>query len=320
MKSNKTTHCLNCGTYIGETNFCHQCGQINSDKRITVRQILKDFFGDYFTLDSKFFRSLFPLLAKPGHLTREYVSGRRVRYVLPLRLYIFTTFVFFFVLALNTKLDTKAFTSKTEATDILASDSLKAMLSRPELAIPDEQKNALIDHMDSTFVIQYETEYSGPNLVFDPDDDDETESAFESYIENKADYIKSMGNQGKSIFFKTLINQIPKVMFVMLPFFALLLKLLYVRHKIYYVEHFIFALHMHTLAFLLLIITVFFTKWYIVLVVILGIQVYLLLSIRNFYDQGLIKSFIKMQLLLTLYFIALLPAVFLLLILAVVSI
>ena len=107
MKQNKTTHCLNCGAYIGETNYCHNCGQMNTDKRLTLKQLLHDFFGDYFTFDSKFFRSLFPLLVRPGHLTREYVSGRRVSYVLPLRLYIFTTFVFFFVLALNTKFDKK---------------------------------------------------------------------------------------------------------------------------------------------------------------------------------------------------------------------
>lgn len=54
-----------------------------------------DFLGHYFTFDSKFFHSIVPLVIKPGFLSREYAKGRRVSYILPLRLYIFTTFIFF---------------------------------------------------------------------------------------------------------------------------------------------------------------------------------------------------------------------------------
>ncbi|HDL18667.1 MAG TPA: DUF3667 domain-containing protein [Bacteroidetes bacterium] len=64
---------------------------------MTVRRFLKEFIGDYFTFDAKFFRSLFPLLFKQGHLTKEYISGRRANDIYPLRLYIFTTFLFFFI-------------------------------------------------------------------------------------------------------------------------------------------------------------------------------------------------------------------------------
>ncbi|NQT26930.1 DUF3667 domain-containing protein [candidate division KSB1 bacterium] len=320
MNNNKTTHCLNCGKYIGETNFCHNCGQMNSDRRLTLRQLLHDFFGDYFTFDSKFFRSIFPLLSKPGHLTREYVSGRRVSYVLPLRLYIFTTFVFFFVLALNTKFDTKEINSVRSAEYVMPADSLNAILNQYGAAIPESVRESLFEQLDSTFVQSYSSENDGPKVNFKYDEDDENDSHIERYLKNKAYYLESLGGKGTAVFVKSIINQIPKVMFVMLPFFALILKLLYVRHRILYIEHFIFALHMHSLTFMLLIITVFLTKWYVILIVILGILVYLFLSMRNFYGQGIIKTWIKMHLLLSLYFVALLPAALLLLILAMVSV
>ena len=95
MQVNKSTHCLNCGTEIGDANYCPGCGQLNSDRKVSLRQLLGDFFGDWFAFDSKWFRSLRPLLLKPGFLTREYLAGRRTAYILPLRFYIFTTLLFF---------------------------------------------------------------------------------------------------------------------------------------------------------------------------------------------------------------------------------
>ncbi len=91
----KTTNCLNCGEKLNDSNYCPKCGQRNTDKQISIKEFLHDFLKDYFTFDSKFFRSIFPFLFKPGLLTNEYIKGRRVNYILPLRLYLFTTFIFF---------------------------------------------------------------------------------------------------------------------------------------------------------------------------------------------------------------------------------
>ena len=60
----------------------------------------KHFLNDYFTFDSKIFRSIRPLFSKPGFLTLEYLSGRRVRYIPPLRLFIFSSIIFFLLLSL----------------------------------------------------------------------------------------------------------------------------------------------------------------------------------------------------------------------------
>lgn len=63
--------------------------------------LVREFVGDLFALDSRIWRTLEPLLWKPGHLTVEYFTGRRVRYVAPLRLYVFAGLVFFGVMAVT---------------------------------------------------------------------------------------------------------------------------------------------------------------------------------------------------------------------------
>ncbi|MBN1782422.1 DUF3667 domain-containing protein [bacterium] len=320
MKKNKTSHCLNCGQYISDFNFCPHCGQMNTDKRITVRQMIRDFLGDYFTFDSKFFRSLFPLLIRPGHLTREYVSGRRNTYVLPLRLYLFTSFLFFFILTLNTKLDQKKINFAESEKATVSSDSLKSILNEYRSTLPEDLQDEIIRKIKSKNITVTESDSTekGINLVYN--ESDSGRNPVSRYLNQKGKYIKGMGRQGGILFVKALINQIPKVLFVMLPFFALVLKLLYVRHKILYLEHFVFSLHMHTFMFLSLILTLFFPKWFIILPVLTGILIYLLVSIRTFYGQSWKKSFLKMNLLLFLYGFGLLPALLLLILLALISV
>jgi hypothetical protein len=139
-------------------------------------------------------------------------------------------------------------------------------------------------------------------------------------FQKKAEYLTSLGQQGGTLFWKEVINQIPKILFVLLPFFALILKLIYMRNKILYIEHFIFSLHAHTFAFLLLIPCIFFPKLIVIVPVIIGILVYLYFSIRNFYKQSYIKTFIKTNFMIFLYALGLLPAFMLLILLAFVSV
>ncbi len=97
-----TENCLNCGHKLADGDiFCALCGQKHSKKSGTVREFLVDFLGDYFTFDSKIFRSLIPLVLKPGFLTTEYLNGKRVSYIPPLRLYIFISIIFFIIFKIS---------------------------------------------------------------------------------------------------------------------------------------------------------------------------------------------------------------------------
>lgn len=86
------TNCLNCGTEV-TGKFCSQCGQENIETRENFFHLAFHTIGDFFHFDSKFFRSLIPLITKPGFLTQEYWAGKRVDYIHPLRLFFFITIV-----------------------------------------------------------------------------------------------------------------------------------------------------------------------------------------------------------------------------------
>lgn len=91
--------CKNCETKLDEGfQYCPKCGQEHKDKVIHFKQFILDFLGDYFTFDSLIIRSVRPLLFNPGFLTNEFIAGRRVRYIPPLRMFIFISIIFFLIL------------------------------------------------------------------------------------------------------------------------------------------------------------------------------------------------------------------------------
>jgi hypothetical protein len=98
------------------------------------------------------------------------------------------------------------------------------------------------------------------------------------------------------------------MMFLLLPFFALMLKLIYIRSRRYYIEHLVFTLHIHSFVFFLLLILLLIMNMYengTVVAVCLGLLfLYLLLSFRRVYRQGWFKTLTKMCILLIFYSIA----------------
>lgn len=87
--------CLNCGAQL-QGAFCHACGQKGHVHR-TLSEVLHDLAHGVLHLDGKLWSTL-PLLAfKPGKLTREYIDGRRARYVSPMAMFLFSVFLMFAV-------------------------------------------------------------------------------------------------------------------------------------------------------------------------------------------------------------------------------
>lgn len=139
------SYCLNCGHEV-EVWFCPSCGQSQKDLRVSFRTLTMDFLGDVFTFDSKLFRSLKPLFIKPGFLTKEFMEGKRVRYIPPLRMYIFTSILFF--VTLN-------FTDQ-EGGNIIQSEKGSTLPREVYLvanneAIPDQTRNEI-----SVYIADYE--------------------------------------------------------------------------------------------------------------------------------------------------------------------
>src|SRR6266852_6481528 len=89
------THCENCGAQL-TGRYCAQCGQAAVDYRRSFRHVIVDVLDSFLNWDSKFFATLALLIVKPWRLTNEFLAGKRVRYLHPLRLYLLASILFFF--------------------------------------------------------------------------------------------------------------------------------------------------------------------------------------------------------------------------------
>src|SRR5210317_289236 len=89
-------NCLNCGTEL-RGQYCGSCGQRARGRLISLWELLQDAFGDLFEVDSRLWRTLIPLLIRPGKLTLDYLEGRRARYMPPFRMYLVLSVIFFVV-------------------------------------------------------------------------------------------------------------------------------------------------------------------------------------------------------------------------------
>lgn len=91
-KYREETNCLNCGATV-DHKYCPECGQENVEIRDTFFHMVGHFIADYLHYDSKFFQSLRLLFTRPGFLTEQYLEGKRVRFIHPLRLFFFVTII-----------------------------------------------------------------------------------------------------------------------------------------------------------------------------------------------------------------------------------
>jgi Protein of unknown function (DUF3667) len=96
LRKDKT--CLNCNAVVDQ-RFCPNCGQENTDTRKTFHHLFIHFFEDLTHYENAFWKTIRNLLLKPASLTKEYLSGKRLSYLAPVRLYIFISFVTFFLIA-----------------------------------------------------------------------------------------------------------------------------------------------------------------------------------------------------------------------------
>lgn len=197
-------HCENCGSLL-QGEFCHRCGQEVIHNRRFFGGVILDLLNTFFSYDSKVNRTFLPLFFKPGFLTREYMAGRRARYILPFRLYLFSS-VFCFILL-----------------------SLQNDLLRFEVA-PESSTQQDETTLEDSISFESDTELS-PELKV----------KLEKLSDKTARELVNM-----------TIEATPKVLLLLMPVMALILKLLYLRSRVFFVDHFVMVLHCQSFLFLIL--------------------------------------------------------------------
>jgi hypothetical protein len=94
--------CLNCSTPLDvEDKYCHQCGQLNSKKQLALQDFFGEFFSNIFSYDSRIWRTIKHLLFKPGYVSRQFISGKRLSYTNPFRFFLSVCIFFFLMIQLE---------------------------------------------------------------------------------------------------------------------------------------------------------------------------------------------------------------------------
>lgn len=100
-KRRKVEICHNCHTILSlETNFCPHCGQENHDLKVPIGHLAFEVFEGFTHFDTKFYNTMRAIFLSPGKITKDFLEGRRGRYVPPVRLYFLISFIFFLAMDL----------------------------------------------------------------------------------------------------------------------------------------------------------------------------------------------------------------------------
>ncbi|NTS41023.1 DUF3667 domain-containing protein [Flavisolibacter sp. BT320] len=323
----KEKDCLNCGsTVIGR--YCHQCGQENIVNHQSFLSLTKHFVYDILHFDGKFFHTVGYIFSRPGFVARQYAEGKRMRYLDPIRMYLFTSAVFFLVFfSINAITPdenvTSGWLSNKERRE-LAESYQKRVAKNPADSSLQSRVPILLDttqplNIDSLgwregFTIIGRKQYrslSGYDSVQKALPPKERDSWVSKHISKQGLKLKQKyrsGDRVGSILIDSFLHRLPYLLFVSLPFFALILKLLYVRRKqFYYSDHAVFTLYHYIFSFILLLLAVGLDElgdwldWgifsFLTAALIIYWPVHLAYQLKNFYRQSWGKTIGKFFLL-----------------------
>lgn len=322
-------NCLNCGARL-TGQYCGICGQRARNRLISLWELVSEAFGDLLEIDSRLWRTLIALLVRPGRLTRDYLEGRRARYMPPFRTYLVLSVIFFVVAFFDPRDDLSLlFEPEPAATpEELAEKATEASKAKQEILDELAKEGIIVDDM-----ISDDTELGDGHAVDEPsngfsiqiDDDTGACNVEGGDLEDLPEWIKKRftpdrikevcekvtADGGKS-FGDLLLDNIPVALIVLLPLMALVLKVLYPLSRRYFVEHLLFVIHYHAFFFLILILQILFAHFaaliripelgqLLAVTVSLYIPVYLYMAMRHVYGQGRILTFLKYVVLVIAY-------------------
>jgi hypothetical protein len=326
--------CLNCGD-PRQGRYCPTCGQRKVEVLVSVRTILGDVLEDQLVLNRALPRTIFGLFFKPGFLTQEYARGRIVRYIAPFRLYLVASVLFFLLVSFIGLRALDRATTPERAVSGADADSVRAALVVRRDALAGVDTASL--PAAARLIVRQSLGDIDRALARMDDSAATADPAALARIGEGADYavtmtpgtlqpwaqqlqvrsanpwvdrtlnrkVAQLGHLPPRDAIRTVVSSMldyaPHTVFVLLPLFALLLKLLYIRRGRYYAEHFVFALHVHAFFFIVFIL-IFLLPWTrLDLLMVAWLVGYTWLAMKRVYGQGWIRTTLKWWLLGTSY-------------------
>lgn len=211
-----TNLCENCGAPLGG-EYCSACGQRHFEHPVHhFGHFVSEALEDLTHADSRLWRTLIALLFRPGFLTREFLDGRRVRYLPPVRLYLVLSLLFFVIVSLTPQ---------------------AATIERPVVTQKGTQVYVTplgVGTMDAARAKEVCTrfQYTGPLA-----------SRF------NANCVKALSGDRADLR-NGFLHNAGRALFFLLPLLALVMKVLYRKPPRHYVEHLLFFVHNHAFLFL----------------------------------------------------------------------
>lgn len=285
IREDKT--CLNCGHTV-EERFCPHCGQENTDTKQPFHYLFTHFIEDFTHYDGQFWKTIKYLLFRPGKLTKEYLAGKRQTYVAPVKLYIFISFITFFLpslfasseeepgrkeeYTLNRAEAEKA--NKEKFAKILDSINKqnKEILIKPEVINDlkvtevngnDIETDALGETKDGKLTILGAKNMKQFDSLYAKSSDNRSIFDFMRPFAKKVFHLQEQGLNKEQIFDKfseTVVHTLPKALFIYLPIFAFFLWIFHNKKKWWFFDNGIFTLHYFSFLLLGILIIIFLSK------------------------------------------------------------
>lgn len=316
--------CLNCGQALDKSEkYCHNCGQLNNTKPLNFNDFFYEYFSGTLAYDSKTLQSLKFLLFRPGKVPKDYIEGKRVRYVNPYKFYLSVSIIFFIVWGFNMNITdpNNSLPPETEMqTDILErtifSENKEKTLNDiyvPATAIDSLSIWSAFKTKSAIFFKYYKKnkntipEAALADLNYPP-------NFYNLWLYGKVGDLYILKSD-PGLFLKYFLGKLPVFIFFYLPLFGLFIWLLYVRHPYTYLEHLIFTFFEQAIWFLLytlgLILNYIFSTGTLTEYMNCLFLIHLLFALKTFYGQNWVKTVIKFTLLNIIFItLALIAAIF----------
>lgn len=266
-------HCLNCGQFFGPARplYCPACGQETRHRPPTLGEFVQQFGGAFLSTEGALWRTLKLLLLKPGELTRQYLSGRRKHYVLPLRLYLTVSVVTLLVMRLLASLSVSTSLANADGFDPQRAAQFTIALGPSRLGM-----------QDGRFYCE-----NLPRPVC-------------ARLGSRIDLDARGFQREADRFGERFVSNLGAAMFVILPSLAMWLTAFYRNRNMRYTENLVFALHLHSFWFIALALLLPGIGW-LSAIGLVAIPVYSWLAVKRVYGGGAWPRLLRLTLVSILY-------------------
>jgi Protein of unknown function (DUF3667) len=307
-KSGGKPHCLNCDTPL-TGKYCGNCGQRDLPARQDLGDLLINFISSFYSFESKFFKTFKYLLFYPGKIVAEYNAGKRESFYHPARMYVFLSFIFFLLFSTVFSTDEMDFDEKGDFNAVKDSINVDSLVRKNTGGLKIGYQP--VDEGTNSKRAKTLAQYDSVQQSLPPEKRD---GFITRYFERKGREIETRAgaNQGEMVktFMNDMMENTPRMIFILMPLFALLLKLFYVRRDFFYSEHLIFTIFFYDFIYLVASLIILVSKvewlWWLELALYLWIFIYLYKAMRKVYQQRRAKTVLKFLLLnfLFLFFVS----------------